>query len=161
MILMFIFVYNWKYFQSHTDWGVVFLIGGAISLGSAMQSTGAADWIALRFIELTGFTNPLFIVFSLVVFSIIITQFIQNTATAAIMVPVLIGLSDVLGISKAALVIPMAIGVSCTFLMPPGTAPNAIVYNFTHINTREMVKAGILPTLFSLVVMFVLCWLML
>ena len=160
-VLLFLFVYKWNYFQKHTDWGVVFLIGGAISLGNALRITGAADWIALEFLALTGFQNPLFIAFSFVVLGMIATQFIQNTATAAIMTPVLIGLGDVLSINPAALVIPMAIGVSMTFLTPPGTAPNAIVYNKAKIKSSEMLKVGLLPTLFSLVVMFALCWIML
>ncbi len=160
-VLLFIFVYKWNYFQKHTDWGVVFLIGGAISLGNALKTTGAADWLAQEFLTLTGFQSPLLIAFSFVVISMIATQFIQNTATAAIMAPVLIGLSDVLGINPAAMVIPMAIGVSMTFLTPPGTAPNAIVYNKAKIKTLDMLKAGLLPTSFALIVMFVLCWVML
>jgi solute carrier family 13 (sodium-dependent dicarboxylate transporter), member 2/3/5 len=161
VVSLFLFVYKWNYFQKHTDWGVVFLIGGAISLGNALNVTGAADWIAQEFLALTGFQNPLFIAFSFVVLGMIATQFIQNTATAAIMTPVLIGLAEVLSINPSALVIPMAIGVSMTFLTPPGTAPNAIVYNKAKIKSKEMLKIGLLPTIFSLIIMFILCWILL
>jgi len=157
-LLLLLTTYSWNFFQKNTDWGVLFLLGGAISLGHALESTGAANWLAQSFLTLTGLQNPLFISFGFVLFSLFITQFIQNTATTAIMTPVLIGLSETLNISPKGLVIPMAIGVSMTFLLPTGTAPNAIVFNATKIKVKEMVKLGVLPTILAIICLFGLCW---
>lgn len=157
-MLMFIFVYGWKFFERNTHWGTIILIAGAVSLGHALEITGAAQWIATQFLAFTGFTSPVLIVFSFVVLSLLITQFIQNTATAAMMIPVLVGMSGTLGLSAAAFVVPVTIAVSMTFLMPPGTAPNAIVHSIGKIKTKEFMKAGALPTIFALIVLFVYCW---
>ncbi|MBW2987487.1 DASS family sodium-coupled anion symporter [Candidatus Woesearchaeota archaeon] len=159
--LMLVFIYSWKDFQKYTDWSVVFLIGGAISLGTALQATGVAHWLAENVISITGIEHPLLIIFALVIFSIVFTQFIQNTATAAMIVPVLIALSSVYGTAINAFVFPVIIGVSMTFLLPPGTAPNALVHSETKIRTIDMIKAGILPTIFAFACLFILSWIML
>jgi len=153
-LLMFIFVYDWRYFERKTEWGTIILIAGAVSIGYALDITGAAGWIAKSFITMTGFTNPLLIVFSFVLLALAITQFIQNTAVAAMFIPVLAGLSDTMGIAKPLLIFPVAVAVSMTFLMPPGTAPNAIVHSAGRIKTKDMIKAGALPTLFAVVLLF-------
>ncbi|NIO22802.1 MAG: DASS family sodium-coupled anion symporter, partial [Candidatus Aenigmarchaeota archaeon] len=97
-MLMFVLVYDWRYFERVTHWGTIILIAGAVSLGRALEVTGAAQWIATNFLGLTGLTSPVFIAFSFVVLALCITQFIQNTATAAMFTPVLVGLSSGLGI---------------------------------------------------------------
>ena len=153
-LLMFLFIYDWKYFQKKTHWGTIILIAGAVSLGWALQATGAAEWIAYGYLGLTGLTNPALIAFSFVILCMLITQFIQNTATAAMFVPVLIGISESLGIPAELMVIPVVWAVSMTFLMPPGTAPNAIVHGIGKIKTIDMAKAGILPTIFGIIIIF-------
>ncbi|MBW3003006.1 SLC13 family permease [Candidatus Woesearchaeota archaeon] len=153
-------VYDWKYFAKKTDWGVVFLVGGAISLGYALQTTGAALWLAQSFLTITGLQSPLWIAFGFVVLSLLITQFIQNTATAAIMAPVLVGIATGIGVAPAALVIPMAIGVSMAFMLPSATAPNAIAFNKANIKIKDMAKLGLLPTALALCSLFVLCWIL-
>jgi sodium-dependent dicarboxylate transporter 2/3/5 len=153
-VLMFLFVYDWKYFEKKTHWGTIILIAGAVSLGWALQTTGAAGWIALGYLGLTGLTSPILIAFSFVILCMIITQFIQNTATAAMFVPVLVGLSESLGLPAEILVLPVVWAVSMTFLMPPGTAPNAIVHGIGKIKTKDMLKVGIIPTVFALIVIF-------
>ncbi len=157
-MMMFVFVYDWRYFERVTNWGTIILIAGAVSLGRALEVTGAAHWIATNFLGLTGLTSPVFVAFSFVLLAICITQFIQNTATAAMLTPVLVGLSSGLGILPEGLVVPVILAVSMTFLMPPGTAPNAIVHGVGKIKTKEMFRAGLLPTIFALVLLFVYCW---
>jgi sodium-dependent dicarboxylate transporter 2/3/5 len=153
-MLMFLFVYGWKEFEKRTHWGTVILIAGAVSLGWALQITGATTWIAIGYMGLIGATNPIIIAFSFVLLCLFITQFIQNTATAAMFVPVLVGISETLGVSPEVLVVPVVWAVSMTFLMPPGTAPNAIVHGIGKIETKDMIKAGALPTVFAICLLF-------
>ncbi len=153
-LLMFLFVYDWRYFEKKTHWGTIILIAGAVSLGWALQQTGAVEWIATGYLNLTGLTSPTLIAFSFVILCLFITQFIQNTATAAMFVPVLVGLSQTLGIPTEILVLPVVWIVSMTFLMPPGTAPNAIVHGIGKIKTKEMLRVGIIPTIFALCLIF-------
>jgi len=151
--LMFILLYDWRFFQKNTNWGVIVLIGGAISLGNALSSTGAAEWIANGFLSTTGLTNPMLITFSFAILAMVVTQFIQNTATAGIITPILIGLAGTLNVAPASLLILPILATSMTFLMPPGTAPNAIVHG-AGIKTKDMIKAGILPTILAIIVIF-------
>ncbi len=153
-LLMFLFVYDWRYFEKKTHWGTIMLIAGAVSLGWALQQTGAVEWVATGYLNMTGLTSPALIAFSFVILCMLITQFIQNTATAAMFVPVLVGLSQTLGIPAEILVLPVVWAVSMTFMMPPGTAPNAIVHGIGKIKTKEMIRAGIIPTIFALCVLF-------
>lgn len=157
-LLMFLFVYDWRYFERMTSWGTLILIAGAVSIGHSLEITGATTWIANVFLAFTGLTTPALIAFSFVILVLAVTQFIQNTATAAMFIPVLTGLSSTLGIPAQALVVPVAIAVSMTFLAPPGTAPNAIVHEVGKIKTKEMFKAGLLPTIFALGLLFAYCW---
>lgn len=156
---MFVFVYDWRYFERVTHWGTIILIAGAVSLGRSLEITGAAKWIATSFLSFTGLTSPVLVAFSFVVLAMCITQFIQNTATAAMLTPVLIGISSDMSILPQALVVPVILAVSMTFLMPPGTAPNAIVHGVGKIRTKEMFKVGLLPTIFALLLLLVYCWL--
>ena len=151
-LLMFILLFDWRFFEKETDWGSIILIGGAISIANALAATGAASWIAGGFLSGTGFTNPLLIVFGFCMMAMVVTQFIQNTATAGMFIPVLVGVAQQTGMSPASTVILPAIAVSMTFLLPPGTAPNAIVHG-KGVSTREMFRAGILPTLVSIVLL--------
>jgi sodium-dependent dicarboxylate transporter 2/3/5 len=158
-LLMFLFVYDWKYFERVTSWGTLILIAGAVSIGHSLEITGATTWIANVFLAYTGLTSPALIAFSFVILVMAITQFIQNTATAAMFIPVLTGLSSTLGIPAQVLVVPVAIAVSMTFLAPPGTAPNAIVHGVGKIRTKDMFRAGLLPTIFAIVLLFAYSWL--
>jgi sodium-dependent dicarboxylate transporter 2/3/5 len=151
--LMFLLLYNWNFFQKNTNWGVIILVGGAISLGNALSSTGAAAWIADGFLSVTGLTNPALIVFFFAIFAIAVTQFIQNTATAGMLTPILVGLAATLNVAPAQLLVIPIIATSMTFLMPPGTAPNAIVHG-AGIKTVDMIKAGILPTIMAIIVIY-------
>jgi sodium-dependent dicarboxylate transporter 2/3/5 len=153
-LLMFILLFDWRFFERETDWGSIFLIGGAISIANALAATGAAGWIAGGFLQVSGVANPLLIVFGFSMMALLVTQFIQNTATAGMFIPILVGVSQQAGLSPASVVILPSIAVSMTFLIPPGTAPNAIVHG-KGVSTREMFRAGILPTLVSIVVLFV------
>lgn len=152
--LMFILVYDWRFLERHTNWGVIILIGGAISLANSLASSGAAQWIANGFLSLTGLTNPVMIAFGFAVLALAITQTIQNTATTGMMAPILVGVMAGLDTASPAILVIPVIASSMTFLLPPGTAPNAIVHGTGHISIRDMLKAGALPTAFALGLLF-------
>jgi sodium-dependent dicarboxylate transporter 2/3/5 len=153
--MMLILVYNWSFLESHTNWGVIILIGGAISLANALTSSGAAEWISSGFLTLTGLTNPILIAFFFALFAMAITQSIQNTATTGMLAPILLGVMSGLGISSPGIIVIPVIASSMTFLLPPGTAPNAIVHGTGHISSREMFRAGMLPTVFAIMLLLV------
>jgi len=132
------------------DWNTLLLIGGALSLGSTIFATGVGDWLAL---QLSGLevSSHILILLAAGALSLALTQFVSNTAAAALLAPVYIPLAISMGVDPKLLVI-MACGIvsSLAFMFPFSTPPNAIVFGTGGVKLRDMVNAGILVTALSL-----------
>ncbi|EJN58287.1 SLC13 family permease [Halogranum rubrum] len=148
------------------DWGTILLFGGGISLADAFATTGATEWIAKGiFGSLTG--APIVLVVAAVVLLVIfLTEMTSNTATATIVVPVLIGIGSVfaatLGISEVGsavfLSVSGAIAASFAFALPVATPPNAIVFGSGHLKQEHMMKVGVALNLIMTVILTGLIW---
>ena len=141
-------------------WNALILVGGGLTLGSAIHSTGLDVFIASL---LNGFIagQPTFLLFLLVsLFSIGFTAFVANTAGAAILIPIIISLSNALGLDPRAMAILVGITVSFDFIVPVGTPPNAIAYSTGYIRVKDMIKAGIVLSLLGALVAsgFAMLW---
>jgi sodium-dependent dicarboxylate transporter 2/3/5 len=129
---------------SKISWSTLLLFGGGLSLGSTVNQVGIdnliatllQDWIA----DIPLFVTLLILVF----FGIAVTMVASNTASAAILIPFMLPLSESLGIDMKSMAILIAIGVSLDFMMPVGTPPSAIAYSTGVISVREMIKNGFL-----------------
>jgi len=140
-------------------WDTLILVGGGLSLGSAISSSGLNIMIANLMRSFIG-ANPLVIIFFIVsIFCIAMTVFASNTGTAAVMLPIVIPLAASLGIDARILVILAGISVSLDFLVPVGTPPNAIAYATGFIHIKDMVKAGIIIALIAAILLSLLTWL--
>ncbi len=129
------------------SWPTLLLFGGGLSLGSAVNQVGIDTWLAgLVQDSITGI--PLFAtLLILVFFGIAVTMVASNTASAAILIPLLLPLADDLGLDMKSMAMLIAIGVSLDFMMPVGTPPSAIAYSTGVVNVREMIKNGFLVNL--------------
>lgn len=126
------------------DWDILILVGGGLSLGSAIEASGLNVIIA-NFMKNIVLGNPLLIILFLIsLFCIFMTLFSSNTGTAAFIIPAIIPLSTALGIDTRILVILAGISVSLDFLVPIGTPPNAVAYSTGYIYIKDMIKAGII-----------------
>jgi sodium-dependent dicarboxylate transporter 2/3/5 len=129
------------------DWDILVLVGGGLSLGSAIESSGLNIVIA-EFMKDLILGNSLFLILFIVsIFSILMTLFSSNTGTAAFLIPAVIPLSTALGIDVRILVILTGISVSLDFLVPIGTPPNAVAYSTGYIHIKDMIKVGIILAL--------------
>ena len=124
-------------------WPVLILVGGGLSLGSAIYSSGLALSIANGLGGLLTGQSLFTVLIFLALFSIGFTAFAANTATAAMFVPVVIPLAGILGISVQALVLLVGMAVSLDMIVPVGTPPNAIAYGTGYIKVKDMIKAGL------------------
>jgi len=150
------------------DWGTILLFGGGISLADAFETTGATRWIAESvFGSLTG--QPIVLVVAAVVLLVILlTEMTSNTATSAIIVPILIGIGGVfaatLGLSDVAaavfLAVSGAVAASFAFALPVATPPNAIVFGSGHLKQRHMMRAGMVLNVLMTAVLTGLIWLL-
>ena len=129
------------------DWDILILVGGGLSLGSAIEASGLNVVIA-EFMKNIILGNPLFVILFLIsLFCIFMTLFSSNTGTAAFIIPAIIPLSIALGVDTRILVILAGISVSLDFLVPIGTPPNAVAYATGYIHIKDMVKIGIMLAL--------------
>jgi sodium-dependent dicarboxylate transporter 2/3/5 len=125
------------------DWGTLLLFGGGLSLGFQMFESGLAEAIGNAFISLGGSSASLTLVTLLAVaFSVFITELTSNTASANMLIPIVIAISNAAGISPLPPVLGSAIGCSFAFMLPVATPPNAIIYGSGMIPLPQMMKHG-------------------
>ena len=138
------------------DWAVIWMVAGGFALGLAMNGTGLAE-AAVKSIPFGEF-NPLVImvISGLVCFAL--SNFISNTATAALLIPILTVVCAGMG-SKldsiggtSTILIGVAVAASCAMSFPISTPPNAIAYSTGLIQQSDMVKAGATIGVISMII---------
>ena len=137
------------------DWGVIWMVAGGFALGLAMNGTGLAK-AAIPF----GEWSPIVILVIAGVVTFFLSNFISNTATAALMIPILAvvceGMGDKLSIigGTSTVLIGIAVAASAAMCLPISTPPNAIAYSTGLIQQKDMSKAGLVVGLVTLVLGF-------
>ncbi len=125
------------------DWGTLLLFGGGLSLGFQMFESGLAEAIGNAFISLGGSSaSTTLITLLAVALSVYMTELTSNTASANMIIPIIIAVSNAAGISPLQPVLGSAIGCSFAFMLPVATPPNAIVYGSGMIPLPQMMKHG-------------------
>lgn len=122
-------------------WGVLILIGGGLALAGGFTASGLDMWIAAHLSFLAGF--PYLVVVMILLLIVVFAEFISNTATTALMIPIAVSLSPVIGINPLMLMVPVAIAASYGFILPSSTPPNAIVLSSGYVTTRKMARTGL------------------
>ena len=138
------------------DWAVIWMVAGGFALGLAMNGTGLAE-AAVKSIPFGEF-NPfvIMVVSGLVCFTL--SNFISNTATAALLIPILTVVCAGMGHSLDAIggtstiIIGVAVAASCAMSLPISTPPNAIAYSTGLIQQTDMVKAGLSIGVISMII---------
>lgn len=127
----------------HIDWGTLLLFGGGLSMGFQMFETGLADAIGKFFISLGGDSASLALITLLsVTLSVFLTELTSNTASANMIIPIIIAISNAASINPLPPVLGAAIGCSFAFMLPVATPPNAIIYGSGMISLPQMMKIG-------------------
>ncbi len=159
VVLLFVFkLVNWKEIEDGTDWGTLILFGGGITLSHFLKITGASKFIANVFVNTVSGLSSFFLVLSVTLFMIFMTELMSNTATAAIFVPILISAAKGLGLPAEELAIPAGIAASCAFMLPVATPPNAIVYGTGEIKQENMLRVGFLLNIIFAVAIALICY---
>ena len=123
-------------------WGVILLFGGGLAIAAAFGETGLAAWIGERLGVLEG-VSMLLILLSVVTMTIFLTELTSNTATTAMLMPILAGVAVGIGIHPFGLMIAAATAASFAFMLPVATPPNAIVFGSGYITIPQMAKVGV------------------
>lgn len=134
---------TWKHVQKNIDWGTVVFFGAALSLGSAMFSTGAVIWAIGIITHASGiFASPLLVVLVLMMVATVLTQVLSNVGLAAILMPIVIGLAGNMNLSADTFVIPAAVACSLSFMFPMSDPTIAMAYGTGYVRGRDIFKAG-------------------
>lgn len=145
---------TWRDIKQDMPWGLVFLYGGALTLSHALNETGAVKVISNGIIGFVG-ENPIVVMVTFLILVIIISNMMSNSAALAVVLPVAITTIPALGIAgqyTGELVSYLiAMGSAMVFLLPVGTPSAAIVYSSGYVEIKDLIKAGSILTVFSII----------
>jgi di/tricarboxylate transporter len=110
------------------DWRTVFLVGGMLSLGIAMENTGTADYLAGLLLGGLGGFGPLGLLAGIYLLSALITQPMSNAAAVVLMVPIAVDTALGLGVNHLTFTMAVVIGAATSFLSPVGHKANVLVF---------------------------------
>jgi solute carrier family 13 (sodium-dependent dicarboxylate transporter), member 2/3/5 len=149
---------DWTW-ASKIPWGVIVLLGGGFALADATRATGLAEWIGSNLGDMGG-VSPFVKVAVLCLSITFLTEVMTNTALATIMMPVLAASAVASGTDPMLLMLPCTLSASLGFMMPSGTAPNAIVFSTGHLTVGYMARVGLALNLLSIVVVTITTFLL-
>lgn len=148
---------RWKDIEKSTEWGVLLLFGGGLTLSRVLTESGAGEWLAAQLGGPFAAMPLLASLWLMILFAMALTEFTSNTACAALLIPLFAGMApDIDSVSIAVLI---AVATSCAFLLPVATPPNAIVFGSGHVPQRQMIRCGAWITLAVVPAPFLLAWL--
>lgn len=140
------------------DLKTIFLFGGTLSLAAALQETGAGEMIASTVMKLLG-DNPSPYILTFIVFIIccVLTNFMSNTATTALMAPICLSIAEGMGADPKAVLMACVIGGSCAYATPIGMPANTMVVGAGGYKFKDYVKSGvpliIIATVISMIIL--------
>lgn len=153
-----IFVMDWHW-ATKMPWGVLVLFGGGLALARGFSDTQLAHWIGEQ-VGLLQNAPVLILVIAVAALIIFLTELTSNTATAAMVMPILSAVAIGLGQNPMLLLIPAAIAASCAFMLPVATPPNAIIFGSGYVTIPQMAKSGFGLNILSIVLAVVFTYLL-
>lgn len=146
------FILSWSDTEK-LAWGILFLFGGGLCLAEGLDKAGiigaVGKWIAGQ--------NEFTIWFSLVliVIAVLLSELMSNVALVNVFVPVVFGVASVMNVNPILMGLPVTLGASIALMFPIATPPNAIVFSSGYIRIQDMVKAGALLNVVSIIIIWV------
>ena len=152
------FVMDWHW-ATKMPWGVLILFGGGLAMAAGFKQTQLADWIGSQ-VGLLDQAPVLVLIIAVATLIIFLTELTSNTATSAMVMPILAAVAIGLGQNPLLLVVPAAIAASCAFMLPVATPPNAIVFGSGYVTIPQMAKSGFGLNIIGIVVTVVVTYLL-
>ena len=141
-----------------TSWNIILLFGGAMSIGLCLWETGAAEWLAIKWLTLFLEAHWLVFVLGMAAFVLVMTNLIMNVAAIAITMPVALVMAPHLGVAPEVILFASLVTAGMPFLFLVGAAPNAIAYASNQFTTKEFFVAGIPASILLLAVLALFVW---
>lgn len=134
-------------------WSVLLIFGAGLAIASGFSQTDLTTWLGFQLQSVQVLPAALFI-FIVIAGINILTEVTSNTATASMMLPVLIALGAGMGTDLIGLLAGATIASSCAFMLPVATPPNAIVFGSGYVGLKDMMRSGALLNLMSIVIIY-------
>ena len=135
---------NEKQAYTSIDWVTIFLFAGMMPVATALDQSGAGKMIANAVIGVMGSDpSPYFATAVLFALSCVMTQFMSNTASCALLAPIGISIAQGMGADPHAVLMAIGVAASCAFGTPVGTPPNTLVLGPGQYKFTDYVKAGV------------------
>jgi sodium-dependent dicarboxylate transporter 2/3/5 len=152
-ILFFIFgILSIKDLES-IPWNIVLLFGGAMSIGFCLWQTGAASWLAIKWLALLQDANWFIFVMGIAFFVMIMTNFIMNVAAIAISLPVALVIAPYLNVAPEVVLFASLVTAGMPFLLLVGAAPNAIAYESKQFSTGKFFLTGVPASILLMIIL--------
>ena len=136
----FTFLLDWET-AVNIPWGIILLFGGGLSIAAGFEETGLAEWLGGLLSGLEGVSIVL-VMAVVVLLTIFMTEVTSNTATTAMLMPIMASLAVGLAIHPYGIMIGAATAASFAFMLPVATPPNAVVFGTGYITMPQMAKTG-------------------
>lgn len=140
-------------FIKQTNWGILILFGGGLTLSAMLNSSGASMWLANQISGHLPANNSWLLLLIICLFVIFLTELVSNTASAALLVPLFMSVAVDLQLPPVVIAVVIALSASCAFMLPVATPPNAIVFSSGFVPQQQMMRAGlVLNVVFAFVI---------
>jgi sodium-dependent dicarboxylate transporter 2/3/5 len=144
---------DWRTLERSAPWGVLLLFGGGLSLSALMQSSGASAFLAGGVVDAAAGLPAWVLLAVVIAFVVFLTEVVSNTASAALLLPVLLPLAATLGLPAAGTAAAVALAASCAFMLPVATPPNALVYATGQVPAGQMLRMGLWLNVLAIVLL--------
>ncbi len=150
-------VLDWKT-ASSIPWGLLILFASGICIANAFVASGLSVRIGggLQGIEEL---HPFLMMFAVIISVSMMTEMASSTATATLVLPVLAAVASGADMAPELLMVPAALGASCSFMLPVATAPNAIVMTTGRLRVLDMAREGLALNFIVAIALTIASWL--